>query len=88
MPVLSSEVDHAGRPIIELYVTTGTTEAEVRREDGLPTPGTLLVAALVDTGASQSQIDLSVLERLGLSTPPGAIGRGSSPRRRKQVLDW
>jgi len=66
MPVLSLEVDYAGKPLIELYVTMGTHQAQDRRAAGLPVPGALAVAALLDTGASRSVLALSVVAQLGL----------------------
>jgi len=66
MPVLSLEVDHAGRPLLELYVTMGASHAQDRRAAGLPVPGALAVVALLDTGASRSVLALSVVAQLGL----------------------
>lgn len=66
MPVLSLEVDYTGRPIVDLYVTIGTTLAASFREAGRPVPGPLSIKALVDTGAIRSHVDLSLLDHLGL----------------------
>jgi predicted aspartyl protease len=62
MPILSAHLDHAGRPTVELYVGVSATEAEFR-EPCSP----VLIRALVDTGASKTNIVRWVLERLGLS---------------------
>jgi hypothetical protein len=62
MPILSLEFDHAGRPTLELYVGVSAAEAEFRR----PCPP-VHVRALVDTGASTTNIVRSVFDRLGLS---------------------
>lgn len=66
MPILSFEVEFTGRPLVEFYVTIGTTLAETFRDDGRPIPGPIYVKALVDTGAMGSHVDLSLLSSLGL----------------------
>ena len=72
MPVLNVRIDHLGRPIVELYVAMGTTHADARREVGDPVPGIVPVNALVDTGAGQTQVSLSIIEALGLE-PVGEV---------------
>lgn len=62
MPILSVPLDHAGRPIVELYVGVSTAEAEFR-----PSCPTVPVRALVDTGASKTNIVRWVFDRLGIS---------------------
>jgi predicted aspartyl protease len=62
MPILSLQFDHAGRPTLELYVGLSAAEAEFR-----PPCPPVLVRALVDTGASKTNIVHWVLDRLGLS---------------------
>ena len=61
MPILSLQFDHAGRPILELYVGVSAADAEFRQ----PCPP-VQVRALVDTGASKTKIVRSVFERLEL----------------------
>lgn len=61
MPILNRHLDGLGRPIIELYVGPPTAEADLRP----PTPP-IPVRALVDTGASTTNIGQWVLDRLGL----------------------
>lgn len=62
MPILSVPLDHAGRPIVELYVGVSAAEAEFR-----PSCPTVPVRALVDTGASKTNIVRWVFDRLGIS---------------------
>jgi len=62
MPILSLQFDHAGRPTLELYVGVSAAEAEFRPHCP-PVP----VRALVDTGASKTNIVRWVCDRLGLS---------------------
>ena len=67
MPILSFCLDHAGRPMVELYVGVSAAEAEFR-PSCLPVP----VRALVDTGASKTNVVRWVFDRLGLS-PVGQV---------------
>ena len=62
MPILSLHFDHAGRPTLELYVGVSAAEAEFR-----PPYPPVPVRALVDTGASKTNIVRWVFDRLGLS---------------------
>ena len=62
MPILSLRLDHAGRPTVDLYVGVSTAEAEFR-----PSCPAVLVRALVDTGASKTNIVRWVFDRLGIS---------------------
>jgi predicted aspartyl protease len=62
MPILSLHFDHAGRPTLELYVGVSAAEAEFR-----PPCPPVPVRALVDTGASKTNIGQWVFDRLGLS---------------------
>jgi predicted aspartyl protease len=73
MPILSLDFDHAGRPTLELYVGVSAAEAEFRT----PCPP-VLVRALVDTGASKTNIVRSVLDRLGLSPASQVIAHTAS----------
>ena len=61
MPILSLQFDHAGRPTLELYVGVSAAEAELR-----PPCPPVLVRALVDTGASKTNIVRWVFDQLGL----------------------
>jgi hypothetical protein len=67
MPILSLPFDHAGRPTLELYVGVAAAEAELR-----PPSPPVLVRALVDIGASKTNIVRWVLDLLGLS-PVGLV---------------
>lgn len=67
MPILSLRFDYAGRPTLELYVGVSAAEAEFR-----PPCPPIPVRALVDTGASKTNIARWVCDRLGLS-PVGQV---------------
>ena len=67
MPILSHDIDHSGRPMLDLYVGVSAAEAEFR-PPCLPVP----VRALVDIGASKTNIVRWVFERLGIS-PVGHV---------------
>lgn len=62
MPILKRDLDPRGRPTIELYVGRPSAEADLR-----PPCPSILVRALVDTGASTTNIEHGVFDRLGLS---------------------
>jgi predicted aspartyl protease len=62
MPIVSFHLDHAGRPTVELYVGVSAAAAEFG-PSRLPIP----VRALIDTGASKTNIVRWVFDRLGLS---------------------
>ncbi len=67
MPVSSIGFDLASRPIIEVYLSTCEWERELFLAQGRTFPPSLLIQALVDTGASRSLVDLAILERLGVA---------------------
>ncbi|MHB1558579.1 MAG: aspartyl protease family protein [Isosphaeraceae bacterium] len=78
MSILSLRFDHAGRPVVELYIGVSAAETEFR-----PAAPPVLVRALVDTGASKTNVASWVLDRLGLS-PIGQVlvhtaSTGSTP---------
>ncbi len=61
MPVLDVEVDLYGRLLLEMYVAVSTSDVAVFRESGRSVAGPRKVVALIDTGAGQSQVDLSII---------------------------
>ena len=66
MPVHQRSLEFAsGRPIITLGVSMSRLDSPSDAPAGSTTPYPL--EALVDTGASQSQVDLVILQSLGLS---------------------
>jgi predicted aspartyl protease len=67
MRILSLRLDHAGRPMVELYVGVPAAEVEFR-----PSYLPVLVRAVVDTGATRTTVAQWVLDRLGLS-PVGQV---------------
>lgn len=64
MPILNFELDPSGQPIIELMVSISSTESVTPPVGAILLP--LVVNALVDTGASRSQVDLQKLSELNL----------------------
>lgn len=50
-----------------MYVEVSKDDAAIFRNVGRPVPGPLKVVALIDTGAGQSQVDLSKLKTLELA---------------------
>ncbi len=65
MPTLTLALDHAGCPVIDLYVGVSAAARAALYEDRRP-PASLLLRALVDTGASQTVVEGRYLEELGL----------------------
>ena len=65
MPAVTLRLDHAGRPVVELYLGVSAAEAEVFPE-GETVPPPLPALALVDTGASQTVVERRLVEALGL----------------------
>jgi predicted aspartyl protease len=67
MPTLTLRIDHTGQPVVNFYVAVGLARADILKERGISLPGSRLVRALVDTGASRTVIEERILEELGLS---------------------
>jgi len=85
MPVLSFDLEHDGRPIVDLYVSVSRAELEVCREEGRPITPSIAVRALIDTGTGRSHVDLGVLTRLSIAPVATGIvytvsGSGPEPR--------
>jgi predicted aspartyl protease len=76
MPSLTVALDHAGRPIIELYVGVASAEQDTP-DPHEPTPPPVRVRALLDTGASMTVVERRFLEGLG-AEPSGTIQLHSS----------
>jgi len=66
MIVLTFDVDSEGRPLIELFVAVSVPRITVLEALGEAPPSPVAVRALVDTGASRTNVQRSVLDRLGL----------------------
>ncbi len=60
MPILTLRFDQ-GRPVVDLFVATSTTETARLRKEGLEVPAPQTITALVDTGASMTKVARSVL---------------------------
>lgn len=58
----------AGRPLIDIYVGVSQARRDALTEAGQVFPAPLPARALVDTGASCTCIDLTILQQLGI--PP------------------
>lgn len=83
MPHLSVTISSDG-PIIDLLVGVGAGAAEAAGMDGEPIPAPVLARALVDTGASHSLVDASIIVPLRLSVldfqAVNSATSGSKPR--------
>jgi hypothetical protein len=84
MIVLTFSADARGRPIIELYLTPSAPRIAAMEALGVTPHAPVGVQALVDTGASCSNVQRSVLHRLGLE-PVGeelvhTASTGGTPR--------
>lgn len=62
----------AGGPQLQLYVGVSTPRGVALKEAGQPIPPLKLIRGLVDTGASTTAIDPSVIQGLGI-TPTGSM---------------
>jgi hypothetical protein len=71
MPHLSLPIS-AGGPIVEFFVGVSVPRANALRATGAPVPNPVLVRGLIDTGASCTSVDPSILNSLNLS-PTGTI---------------
>ena len=72
MPHLTFEVDRAGRPVLDLFLTQSAAEIEALEAVGHGGVQSLPVRALIDTGAGLTMIERSFVERLSLS-PTGYV---------------
>lgn len=71
MSYFTLQVTAAG-PILSAYITVSEARAAALTEAGQPIPQPVLIRALVDTGASCTCVDPSVLATLNL-TPTGSV---------------
>jgi hypothetical protein len=76
MPTVTFGLDHAGRPVIELYVGVASAEQDTS-DTPEPTPPPVRVRALLDTGASLFHLTST---RLVGPSPLPARGKNSSER--------
>ncbi len=67
MPTVTLRIDHTGQPVVNFYVAVGLAKSDILREREMSLPGSRLVRALVDTGASKTVIEERILTELGLS---------------------
>lgn len=67
MPVLTGRIDPHDGPIIEVKLLQSPRRVAALRRDGLGFSAPVEVAAPLDTGASCSAADRSIIQRLGLS---------------------
>jgi hypothetical protein len=66
MIVMTLEADQKGRPIIELYLAASAPRTAALEELGVTPNPPIGVRALIDGGASCSNVQRSVLDQLGL----------------------
>jgi predicted aspartyl protease len=71
MPHLTLQISSLG-PLVDIAIGVSQARAEALRKNSLPVPTPLHLRALVDTGASITCVDPSILQQLNL-TPTGAI---------------
>lgn len=69
MPHLTLPIGNGG-PIVELVVGASASRTKALQTAGKPVPAQIKIRALVDTGASCTCLDLSCIQKLGL-TPTG-----------------
>ena len=65
MIVLTLEADQRGRPVIDLFVAASAPRTAAAEALGITPHPPIEVRALIDTGASCSNVQVSVLDRLG-----------------------
>ena len=66
MIVLTLDPDYKGRPVLDLFVSASVPRIAALEALGLTPPTPVEVRALIDTGASRSNVQRSMLNRLGL----------------------
>jgi len=67
MPHLTLQIS-AGGPILDCYIGVSAPRAEALKKAGLAIPKPFLIRALVDTGASCTNLDPSILTSLGVAS--------------------
>lgn len=67
MPTVTFTLDHAGRPVIELYIGVSSAEQQTLYAPG-PIPPAQRVRALVDTGSSRTVVEKRYIDALGLDS--------------------
>jgi hypothetical protein len=71
MPHLTFQIGPTG-PLLDVIVTVSKPRADALTKAGQPTPAPVQARLLIDTGASGTAIDPSILTKLGLS-PTGIM---------------
>jgi hypothetical protein len=64
-------------PVFDVWISVSTLRDAALKAANKPVPAPVLVKALIDTGASHTTIDLSLVNQLGLS--PGGIVQVITP---------
>lgn len=72
MPHFTVQFLAAGGPLLPLHVGVSNPKAQVLRQANLPVPSPCSIQGLVDTGASTTAIDPSIIQNLGLQ-PTGSM---------------
>jgi hypothetical protein len=65
VPHLTLQISPTG-PVLELFVGVSLPRSDALKKAGLPVPNPVKIRALIDTGASCTSIDPSVLKVLGV----------------------
>ena len=72
MPHLTLQISANG-PIVELFVGVSAPRAEALKKANRPVPSPIMIRGLIDTGASCTSLDPSVLSALGI------VSTGTTP---------
>src|ERR1043166_8706181 len=59
-------------PLMDIYITVSATRQQILKNQAQPVPPPVLARALIDTGASHTVIDNSIVAALGL-IPTGVV---------------
>lgn len=89
MIVLTLDADARGRPVIDLFLAPSAPRIAAMEALGLTPTAAVGVRALIDTGASRSNVQRSVLDQLGLE-PVGEelVFTASTGRTPKEVYAY
>lgn len=72
MPSISIPFSRELGPVVDIYIGVTKAREQALANAGLPTPSILPIRMLIDTGATSSCIDESVIRPLGLA-PTGIV---------------
>jgi hypothetical protein len=78
MIVVTLDADDNGRPVIEIFLAASAPRTAAMEESGLTPNPPIGVKALIDTGASCSNVQKAILDRLGLEPVGEALVQTAS----------